>query len=184
MRPLDAYACVTTWEVPTLAINESTKGMVDIILAMEVGQGLEIDGTFLPAKSNLEIAKIASDVRLRFNVPIFAQDEAATCLRTYGEPADLAFIKEGPYADSYEVVRSFVSRCRLSQIKNVLVVTHPLHQWRIMRLVAHFGLVPYAADCSAVQFDGSSVQEWCRSEEAFRSYEFKARMLYLGRGWI
>jgi hypothetical protein len=159
--------------------NEAELAKADVILVQSFGLRSDSSG-----KSNHMLAAIVYRLHHELHIPIIAQHEVADYLP---EPPLYVIQKHrvaGEYLDTFEVMAQSYDVCVQHAFTNPIIVAHPDHQWRVMKVSERFGLHPLAADVTLVPYDWLSIQWWTRRKAFFIFRELLARLKYWKEGKI
>jgi len=149
----------------------------DVIIALATGY--RKDG---PGDSNWALARIVKEQAKKLSLPIIIQGEISDC-----EPPEFPIIKggfnitirhhriHGKYLDSVEFMRQAREECDYWRWKNIVIVAHPYHIWRVWLIAKFFGFKKvYCVDTTGVPCDKKSVQIWTRYGPIFWVYNIAA----------
>ena len=149
-----------------------------IIIALSFGQGR--DGA--PGLSNEALARVASGLMEKYNLPLISQHEIADCMpQGAAKPQDLVVResrKKGQYLDTAEVLAQAKIHCTKFGFTKAIVAAHPDHAPRVLLLCQKLGFDAVVADTKDVPYDPDSVQEWTRSRKSFSGWNEFAEKIF------
>jgi hypothetical protein len=171
------FQCIYSLKVKPATHEEQSKA--DFILALSFGFHKDSAGN-----SNVKLAHIADQLSAKYHIPVIAQHEIAGCLAQPALFTVREHRKKGEYLDTFEVISQSIPVCTKHAFTNPIIVAHPAHQWRVMKVVEKFGFEPIAANVSSVPYDRESEQLWTKNKVLFRIYDTIARGVYWWKGYI
>jgi len=149
-----------------------------IIIALSFGQGR--DGA--PGLSNEALARVASGLREKYNLPLISQHEIADCMpEITSNPQDLVVResrKKGQYLDTAEVLAQAKIHCAKFGFTKAIIVAHPDNAPRVLLLSQKNGFEAVVADAKGVLYDPDSVQEWTRNRKSFSGWNEFAEKIF------
>ncbi|MBI5913490.1 hypothetical protein HY839_03575 [Candidatus Azambacteria bacterium] len=169
--------CFFAWKVQPGTKNELRSAQV--ILAQSFG--LRGDK---PGISNEALTKVVADLWRCYHLPLVLQWEIADCLPGVHKAGVIRRHRtEGEYLDTHEVLAQSREICKKGWTK-AIVVAHPDHMWRVVRVAENVGFHAIPADVQDIPYDPQSSQSWTRSKMCFIPREIAARLLYFMKGWL
>ncbi|MDD5431052.1 MAG: hypothetical protein PHP03_02395 [Candidatus Pacebacteria bacterium] len=149
-----------------------------------------------PGRSNEDLAYIANKLKnypyvdgmiLQFEIADAFSEESKIPPENFPDE-NIYVIREhstsDKYLDTYEVLRQAKEICDKRGWKKIVILAHPLHQWRVLMTAKKIFDEILVAEAESVAYDKDSVQWWTRSDIAFIAREISVRLLYLYKGWI
>ncbi|NQU23528.1 MAG: hypothetical protein HQ567_19785 [Candidatus Nealsonbacteria bacterium] len=184
-----ACTFITTWDVPASQVNLAE---VDAIVAFACGLGANNQ----PGCTNDGLAAFIIAVREKgCQAPIVAQWEVAAALKARGIDVSHEAVTKDDYLTTYDAwmqMKEFTEGGTLGDaVKTILLVAHPDHTFRCMRLIAKSApqfqiVVPDRNDllsemrskgCDDDGFDAGSIQPWTTSRAGNVKHEIESRFL-------
>jgi len=173
--------CFKNWQVQPA--NKEQLKRADCIVGFSFGLREKNE----PGLSNHFLAKVITHLHHSYpEAEIMVQWEIASCL-PFKLP-DYRIVskhrKAGEYLDTEEVASQMIDLLRDPHTRPI-VVAHPLHMWRCIKVMEKKGFQKvFAADTTSVRCDPESIQSWTRSNFRFATRELPARLLYLKKDFI
>lgn len=172
--------CLWRWRVqPSSTVNLRTADAV-------LGQAFGLRGILDPGESNRALAAVALELHRSHGLPLILQWEIADAM-----PMNTLVVAKveghrvsGQYLDTREVLLQAHSACRRNGWNRVVIVAHPHHMWRVVRMVEKLGLTPIIPDVRSVPYDSKSMQWWTRTVYFWVPREIATRLYCFMRGWI
>lgn len=92
---------------------------------------------------------------------------------------------KGKYLDTLEVAAQMVEEMKKQGWKKIVVVAHPLHVWRCVKILQKLGVEPIIpARLKTIPFDPRSEQWWTRNRILWTIKEIPIRLGSFVKGWI
>ncbi|MEI6494792.1 MAG: hypothetical protein WCO03_01895 [bacterium] len=117
-------------------------------------------------RANTELAKLAEMHR----IPRILPREVAEA------GVGVCYIQKGE--DTHTFLMAANGLCRGMDWNWVILIAHPDHLWRAVRVAKKLGMKVMTVDVSSVHYD-SAFHKWC-----FRCHELVARLYYWHKKWI
>jgi len=182
------YEMFFVWHVPTRYLTSiETSPDPDVLIAVTFGMKGD-----KPGLSNETMAYEAARTSEIWEIPFLLQKEIAEALPPGVEPAgQMSGVYDGKYHDTSDTVSEAAAMCRKNGWKNVMVLGHPAHAWRVCRCAEKSGLTvvetvtTFDGAEKKIPYDPHSTQKWCRGPIRYLLYELlAARPVYLFTGKI
>jgi hypothetical protein len=141
-------------------------------------------------RSNKEMARVVEDIHKGWDLPIMSQWEIAYAVQDQESKKALETIiekhrEEGKYLDTLEVAEQMAEQMKKRGRKKILVVAHPLHVWRAVKILQKLGVKALVAPLLwSVPFEPKSEQWWTRNRFFWTIKEIPIRLGSLLKGWI
>ncbi|MFH0952463.1 MAG: hypothetical protein V1838_04780 [Patescibacteria group bacterium] len=146
----------------------------EVVMALSFGRRRQEPGIV-----NVMMTETISHLSTKYQLPVIAQAEIADCLSNLEVAGVVRRCLDGRYLDTHEVVRQMAAICRRYGWKRAVIVAHPHHLWRVVKVAEKFGLKLIIPNIGKIRYDSHSVQLWTRSAWLFIPREILVRWLYL-----
>lgn len=152
------------------------KGAWDAVVVLAFGTGI----------SNAFLAVKAAKFSAAHDCPIICQREVFCYLDAdHGSPMPVVLSgNEGAYLDTYQALVETKAICEQRRWSKILLIAHPDHQSRALKVAHKLGLDVEVAEIEKVPYDPSSSQWWTRNRLLFRLWDLGAGFYYFIRGFV
>lgn len=178
----DIFQLITSWEVPYASIQEMQSA--DALFAFSFGIG----HNNTPGETNKALAYVTKHVLSRTRLPIYAQWEIAEELNNVHTPSTYVAYPTKGYLNTSGVLEQFMKENK--NIRKVIIIAHPDHQFRCGELARTQGLIPLypeiknylpnsdweAFHCDHDGYWKDSTQDWTTSRDKYIKHEIYARV--------
>lgn len=183
------FGCFFCWRTSAIRADPAS---AQAVLALSFGKRESV-----PGKSNEALAKKVKEYADRYHIPFAVQGEVGQCLLDsvgFIGTANPSYKHDGTYVGTFEASLQLVEGfCKPREITSVIIVAHPDHAWRVVKVCEKLQLKVVLVDTDNVPYDDESTQPWCRSAwrfdrtfpyPPFKIYEVLVRLKYLLGGKI
>lgn len=143
-----------------------------------------------PGRSNEVMAQILERLFKLYNLPIISQWEIDDAIQDQGVKSHVVkriekHRAQGKYLDTLEVAVQMVEKMKRQGWKKVVTVAHPLHVWRVARILERLEVEPIISPYLwSVPFEPKSEQWWTRNRILWTIKEIPIRLGSFIKGWI